>query len=466
MSAKTEGTENNYSNYSQYANNGEFKSEDLPLLMRLSENMPGGFFIYRYNRGDGELIFFNDLIVSMYGCESREEFKEYTGNTFRGMILPEDLEESMKAVNYLVDNSENRLGHIVHRIRRKDGAIRKLDEYGHLIHSDDFGEVCFVFSIDITEYGYGIPETDVDESVSQVFLGLRVLIVDDDDMSRDIESEVLESEGAVVYEARDGREALNLIQENDSFDLILMDVFMPVMDGVETTKAIRDAASKNHLEVPIISFSADEGADVQKKCFDAGADDFIRKPLSITELSMKYIACMKKRTRAMQGKVRESLLLANTDALTKVKNATAYAEKIGELNIEINQGQKIDFAVVMCDINDLKTENDKFGHDSGDRYIKNCCGIISKAFKHSPVFRIGGDEFVVFVQGEDYDNRTSLFEGMMEKVSIAEKYTTSETGRASFAAGMIDYDCKIDKTVSDTVKRADEKMYANKLASK
>ena len=449
----------------EYVKSREFLSGTIPLLMRLSENMPGGFYLY-YCQGDGELIFFNDLLVSIFGCENHEEFIELTGNTFKGMVLPEDYDETKRTVDYLIEHADNLTGHVVHRIKRKDGKIRKVDEYGHLIHTDDYGDVVFVFTIDVTEYNYGKNNAEEMENPDQVFSGLHILIVDDDDMNRDIAEEILVSEGAVVTKARDGAEALKIINDSDVFDMILMDVFMPVMNGIDAVKEIRKLPVRNNMEVPIIAFSTDMDSKLKKQCLDAGVDECIRKPLNLSELSMKFIACMKMRTRQMQGKVRESLLLANTDALTKVKNATAYAERMGDLNCELLNGQSVEFAIVMCDINDLKLENDKFGHDSGDLYIKNCCRIISKSFKHSPVYRIGGDEFVVIVQGEDFTNRELIFVDMMENVAISSKYPTAEKGRASFAAGMAVFDPETDRTVSDTVKRADEAMYSSKMTMK
>ena len=85
----------------------------------------------------------------------------------------------------------------------------------------------------------------------------------------------------------------------------------------------------------------------------------------------------------------------NKDSLTGVGNKTAYIKKTNEINEQIRNGFK-DFAVVMIDINGLKAVNDNYGHANGDLYIKGCCHIICEVFKHSPVYRIGGDEFAVF----------------------------------------------------------------------
>lgn len=450
-----------------HVKNREFIADTLPLLMKITEDMPTACFCY-YATGEEELIFYNNNLVEVFGCETREEFAHYVGNSFKGIVHPDDYNEVTSQIWYQIENSENDVDHVVYRIQRKDGEIRKVDDYGHLIHSDDLGDVFFVFLIDITDYGYGVTYSAYEEGIlkQDALKNHRVLLVDDDGMSRDIAAEILESEGATVVSALDGKDAVEKYKENVNYDMILMDVVMPIMDGIEATRRIRAIPNRNNMDVPIICFTADNDEDIKRECLEAGADDCIRKPLNVLDLSLKYAACMKKRTLEMQGKVRESMLLANTDSLTKVKNATAYAEKVGELNYELHNKEDVKYAIVMCDINNLKAENDVFGHDSGDIYIKNGCKIISKAFKHSPVFRIGGDEFVVIIEGEDYEDREFIFKNMLKSVEMASKFASASMGRASFAAGMAVYNPLLDKSVSDTVKRADEEMYKNKIEMK
>ena len=93
------------------------------------------------------------------------------------------------------------------------------------------------------------------------------------------------------------------------------------------------------------------------------------------------------------------------DALTHVKNKSAYEQWQKKINTEIKNGKQEPFAVVVCDVNDLKTVNDQYGHKEGDDCIKNACAKICGVFSHSPVFRIGGDEFVAILYGEDYLQR-------------------------------------------------------------
>ena len=96
-------------------------------------------------------------------------------------------------------------------------------------------------------------------------------------------------------------------------------------------------------------------------------------------------------------------LIANKDPLTGVGSAAAFKAKCELIDNEIKAKDKIKFALVECDVNDLKVINDTFGHDMGDEYLKNCSKVFCNVFSHSPVFRIGGDEFVIILFGEQYD---------------------------------------------------------------
>ena len=153
------------------------------------------------------------------------------------------------------------------------------------------------------------------------------------------------------------------------------------------------------------------------------------------------------------------------DPLTNVGNKAAYIKKVEELKTEI-QNEDTEFAIVMIDINQLKKINDSYGHNAGDIYIKGCCHLICETFKHSPVFRIGGDEFVAILRGEDYENRYANFEKLRKDFVMA--YNNDEADpwmRYSAASGMAEY-ASDDNTVELVFKRADKAMYEDKMIFK
>ena len=150
--------------------------------------------------------------------------------------------------------------------------------------------------------------------------------------------------------------------------------------------------------------------------------------------------------------------LARRDELTHTKNKTAYHEMENELQRKI-ETEKFSFGIVVCDINDLKMINDTEGHKAGDDYIKNSCGLICKTFHHSPVFRIGGDEFVVILTGDDFLDRERLFSSLQKQV----EENIHIENKPVIASGMSEYHSDIDYNVEDVFNRADTQMYENKM---
>ena len=151
----------------------------------------------------------------------------------------------------------------------------------------------------------------------------------------------------------------------------------------------------------------------------------------------------------------------NKDTLTGVGSKSAYARKISELNKLLSQGEIL-FAIVMMDVNNLKKINDENGHKAGDQYILGCCRMVCNAFKHSPVFRIGGDEFVVIVEGSDYESRYAILESL--KKSFAESYNQENKDqwfRYSASIGISESRAN-DTTVELIFRRADKAMYEDK----
>ena len=154
--------------------------------------------------------------------------------------------------------------------------------------------------------------------------------------------------------------------------------------------------------------------------------------------------------------------IANIDALTKVRNKRAYDIEVVRLNENMHP-----YGIVMIDVNNLKEINDRYGHEKGDISIKKLCQVICRIFKHSPVYRIGGDEFVVILENDDYINRDSLFETLYnafrENASTASLEPWEQvTGAVGFAV----YTPETDSNVNDVFKRADSEMYENKKQMK
>ena len=191
---------------------------------------------------------------------------------------------------------------------------------------------------------------------------------------------------------------------------------------------------------------------------------------TITQMSrdmrnyVQGILTAEEQTRAAQQKVAGMAILAFKDALTHVNSKVAYEKMKENLQDSINK-EKAEFAIVMMDVNNLKAINDNYGHDCGDKYIFGSCHIICGIYKHSPVYRIGGDEFLVLLRNSDYENRDALLKETEEAFKKSMNDTSVEPWeRYSAAFGMSEYQKGDD--VDTVFKRADENMYQYKAELK
>lgn len=158
--------------------------------------------------------------------------------------------------------------------------------------------------------------------------------------------------------------------------------------------------------------------------------------------------------------------LNETDPLTHVKNRNAFEALEEDMNTAISSSVIPRFGVAMFDVNNLKKVNDQLGHDAGDEYIVNCCRMICEYFKHSPIYRIGGDEFMVYLSDSDYENCDFILSALRKKIDTLKDADLPLVQTLSIASGVAFYDAEKDKCFTDVFKRADEAMYANKVLMK
>ncbi len=194
-----------------------------------------------------------------------------------------------------------------------------------------------------------------------------------------------------------------------------------------------------------------------------GKTQYTRMEVTYSSDHSHFIICVENRDNDVRREQEHlaALSMANEmarrDELTHVKNKTAYQETEKELQKQIENGHD-PFGIVVCDINGLKMINDTEGHRTGDEYIKACCMLICRTYQHSPVFRIGGDEFAVILRSEDFANREKLLADLQRQVE--ENIRISEG--PVVASGMAEYQPGDDRLVADVFNRADGLMYKNK----
>lgn len=200
---------------------------------------------------------------------------------------------------------------------------------------------------------------------------------------------------------------------------------------------------------------------------EGGRIQYTRMSVTYSSDHSHFIICIENRDADVR-KEQEHLAalstanqMARRDELTHTKNKTAYREMENTLQGLIEDGQGR-FGIVVCDINGLKIVNDTEGHKAGDEYIKSSCALICRVFHHSPVYRIGGDEFAVVLQGRDYENRKNLIARLRKQVE--ENIRIGEG--PVVASGMAEYQSVTDSSVEEVFNRADTLMYDDKTRLK
>lgn len=189
--------------------------------------------------------------------------------------------------------------------------------------------------------------------------------------------------------------------------------------------------------------------------------------IAITQMSKdmrKYVEDIleaEETAKSAQEEAANMTMLAYKDALTHVGSKIAYDNAARTLDKDVVEKLVTEFGIAMIDLNNLKVINDSYGHANGNSYIAGACNIICTIFRHSPVFRIGGDEFIVILKNTDYEQRHELIERANLKFFETENDSAREPWeRYSVAIGMAEY--REGETTDAVFKRADQAMYLNK----
>lgn len=119
-----------------------------------------------------------------------------------------------------------------------------------------------------------------------------------------------------------------------------------------------------------------------------------------------------RREQEYERKLSNAYTRANIDRLTGVKNRAAYDSMSEMLSRQIEEGQDVHYAIVLCDLLHLQDTNEAKGRKAGDQLILKACSLICNTFKHSPVFRVAGDEFAIIAQGHDYEQLDTLVKAL------------------------------------------------------
>ncbi len=295
---------------------------------------------------------------------------------------------------------------------------------------------------------------------------MKVLIADDDPSSRLLLAGLLKNKDCEILLADNGTTAMEILQGNALPNLIFMDWNMPGMTGVEIISLLR--TTQQEYQPYIIMISANDGQEQIIEALDYGADDYITKPMDGHLVNAKYSVA--KRIIDIQEKLKQSneMLekLAYYDELTGVLNRRAgNASFEVELERCIRKDQNI--CIAMVDIDHFKSINDNFGHQVGDKVLREAAGILKKTLRpYDVVCRYGGEEFMLIAEISIAAEAEQLLERVRKKIADSPIQVDNEQIHITASFGALVRTPKSHLQMSDLVKQADTALYEAKGAGR
>lgn len=282
-----------------------------------------------------------------------------------------------------------------------------------------------------------------------------VLVVDDDELVRMTLSVLVGSLGYHCLVASDGNEAIAVLNST-SIDLVLSDIVMPEMDGLELLEYIRE----NHKDTDVVISTGFHEKASYAEVIKAGAIDFIKKPIDQAELEAKLARAVRERSM-----MRDLERLSQQDALTNILNRRAFDERFS-YEVERAFRQNYPLMLAFIDIDNFKVYNDDYGHQKGDQVLVALAEILKDCTRESVdlCFRIGGDEFAVLLPQATPSQGTEI----VQRILLS--YIERGYGTTSLSIGLIA--CKRNKDVEKKEdeaamkERADRAMYEAKKSGK
>lgn len=301
---------------------------------------------------------------------------------------------------------------------------------------------------------------------------MRVLIAEDDAVSRTILKRAVERFGHECLAAADGIQAWEMYQESPEVDVVISDWIMPGLDGLALCKKIRNQAGSREGYPFFIFLTALGDKAHLLEGMQAGADDYLSKPLDRDELEARLIAAARvtslHRQLIEQRKELEKLNFelfrqARRDPLTRLGNRLRLREDLETLRAQVERyGHS--YCAVLCDVDSFKLYNDHYGHLKGDEVLQKVAETILQNVRTGDTsYRYGGEEFLVILPEQSVETAALAAERLRHAVEeLAIPHATSKAGIVTVSCGLAELSPGEEKTVEELLKEADEALYQAK----
>jgi len=277
----------------------------------------------------------------------------------------------------------------------------------------------------------------------------KVMVVDDSSVFRNQMKKMVENLFFQVFALAHGEEALLILEQNPDIKIIITDYNMPVMDGLELTKAVRQKYTKNQLSIFVLSSTED--SDVSAMFLKRGANDFINKPFSKEEFSCR----LNNAIEALEN-IDTITHYSSRDFLTGLYNRRHFFSVMETYFVDaVNRDEE--FVLALIDIDNFKVINDTYGHDIGDEVIIHVAEIIRSNVQYQDVLsRFVGAEFCLVLKNTTREKALEILERIRQRVSLT-PYTI-EPDQEIFTTVSIGAALEHDNSINETINEADSQL--------
>lgn len=315
-----------------------------------------------------------------------------------------------------------------------------------------------------------------------IIMGRKILVVDDCIDSRNLLERLLNKSGykdIILAESAD--ETFDILKkQGNEIDLILLDVIMPGMDGIEVCNQIKELEAVK--DIPIIMVTGLSNVKVLEQAFIAGASDYVTKPFHSVELNARIASVLRLKDEMDKRIQREAELvianeklhqlnevleqLSSLDGLTGIPNRRRFNSYI-ELEWKRAQRQKLNLSLILLDIDKFKLYNDTYGHLEGDECLKKVAKVLQSTVNRATdiVARYGGEEFAVVLPDTDLDGAIHIAETMRRNIENSQiphaSSTVSDVVTISLGVSSF-HGCEGIQSIETLIDMADKALYEAK----